>query len=1389
VSRTVWRFRVAAICLLLTTFAFLQSPGEVAADTKLDLTVDPVGFLGRALTLWDPQGFFGQLQNQAYGYLFPMGPFFVLGDLVALPPWVVQRLWWSVLLCAAFLGTARLAVLLLPSNRKGKDCWTSARWAALASGLAYALAPRMLTTIGPVSAEALPMVLAPWMLIPLVLADRGRDPRRMAALSGLAVLAMGAVNAVATLAVLPLGVWWILTRRRGRMRLGGWWAGAVVLASTWWAVPLLVLGRFSPPFLGWIESAAVTTRPNDTGSVLRGTSHWIAYVIEPSGPVWPGGWSLVSSPGLVLATGVVVAVALVGLSQRDLPERAFLVGAAGIGLTLVSIGHTGPVDGLGAEYVQDLLDGVLAPLRNVHKADVVLRLPVAIALGYAVLSAVGRGSNDNRSERTSREVPRWVSAVGAMAIAGVIGLAAAPLWTGNITRDRTHGDVPGYWRETASWLSEQGAGRALVVPASSFGTYIWGRTQDEPLQPIAASSWAVRDAVPLSSAGNIRLLDAVDEVLSTGRGSSGLDEVLARSGVRWLVVRNDLSGQARPPRPILVHQALDRSPGIVYRAGFGPILTPFRDGQDVVDDGLQQPYPAVEVWEVTTATGRLASTRAAREAWQLVGGPEGLIPAAEAELLDEKPVVLAGDPLPPAFDPVPLVTDTFRRTEIDVGQVRENRSATLTQDEPFLLDRGVHDYYPVDPDGRQPVAVQQGYAVRASSSGAAVTALRARQPSSQPWSALDADPDTAWVSGDLGPGVGQWWEVAWDEPVTIQTLRVAFVVGSVAGVAPSRVRVSTDVGEATTAVRPTDRPQRLEVAEGATRTLRITLDSVVDGSDGDAFGIAEVVVPGVANARPVDIPKSHDPGAIVLSARGGERYGCVHSPQSVQCSRSLPRTGEERSGVDRVVNLSQPGQYRVAVRVQPRPGLALDRLLSPGEGSAEVSTSSRLVGDPLAGPMALVDDDPRTAWLADPLEQRPRVRVALPEPRTVSGVRFAIPPRLAASRPLGVMVRSGDEERSGFVDTDGRLAFPPLDGQEFEVGFGVTVPVASRDALTGASSDLPLGIAELRLVGAEDLMLTAQPLPDVGVPCGFGPDVVVDGSERVDTSVRVPSDNVLETRVVEADTCANRSVFLTEGSHRITAASTAEFLVESVQLTRVRADVMASPKVGQPTVLDWQDTERRVRLPASGEPRILETTENHNDGWMARVGTTVLTPLKVDGWRQGWFVPAGLDGEVTLTFVPQRGYSAGLAAGAVTVVVLLALAVIPTRHGGLPAGSTAGGRGARTWTAVPVAISAVGCAGLLGLPVLAVAGWIASRCPRLRIVTILTAWGISLSVAVRWPWPTSLSSPEAVQAVAAATALLAFTVAALPLSQRRSSVPAPGVPPDSLRPTPSLEAN
>ena len=185
--------RAAGYAAVLTALAFIQGAGLMVADTKFDLLVAPGRFLARSLQLWDPHAAFGQVPDQSYGYAWPMGPFFALGHLVDMPPWMIQRLWWALLLCVAFFGMLRLCERLMLGSELTR----------VVAAFAFVLTPRLTTLVGVVSVEVWPMALAPWVLLPLVRGSKEGSVRRAAAASALVVGCCGGVNAVAVAAVLP----------------------------------------------------------------------------------------------------------------------------------------------------------------------------------------------------------------------------------------------------------------------------------------------------------------------------------------------------------------------------------------------------------------------------------------------------------------------------------------------------------------------------------------------------------------------------------------------------------------------------------------------------------------------------------------------------------------------------------------------------------------------------------------------------------------------------------------------------------------------------------------------------------------------------------------------------------------------------------------------------------------------------------------------------------------------------------------------------------------------------------------------------------------------------------------------------------------------------------
>src|SRR6185437_13075252 len=86
----------------------------------------------------------------------------------------------------------------------------------------------------------------------------------------------------------------------------------------------------------------------------------------------------------------------------------------------------------------------------------------------------------------------------------------------------------------------------------------------------ATVDWAGRNLSVIGSPGSERLLDAIDQQLAAGPGSAGLARVLARTGIRYVLVRNDLSRAVLDGAwPARISQALRASPGITLAAQFG----------------------------------------------------------------------------------------------------------------------------------------------------------------------------------------------------------------------------------------------------------------------------------------------------------------------------------------------------------------------------------------------------------------------------------------------------------------------------------------------------------------------------------------------------------------------------------------------------------------------------------------------------------------------------------------------------------------------------------------------------------------------------------------------------------------------------------------------------
>lgn len=189
----VWA--LAAVCYLPL---LLTHRGKLGADTKAYLYLDPGRLMARSLYLWDPGVGLGTVTHQNIGYLFPMGPYYAVMELVGVPDWIAQRLWMGSIMFLAGLGVRYLLGVL---------AWEGA--GVTVASFAYALSPYLLHYIYKHSVILLPFSALPWLIAFTTRALR-EGGWRAPALFALVALTSGGINATSLLLVLVGPALWVL---------------------------------------------------------------------------------------------------------------------------------------------------------------------------------------------------------------------------------------------------------------------------------------------------------------------------------------------------------------------------------------------------------------------------------------------------------------------------------------------------------------------------------------------------------------------------------------------------------------------------------------------------------------------------------------------------------------------------------------------------------------------------------------------------------------------------------------------------------------------------------------------------------------------------------------------------------------------------------------------------------------------------------------------------------------------------------------------------------------------------------------------------------------------------------------------------------------------------
>ncbi|MET0205744.1 MAG: alpha-(1-_3)-arabinofuranosyltransferase family protein [Thermoleophilaceae bacterium] len=1252
-----------ALAALAFAIALLQRPGDSVADTKIDLHIDPVGFLAEVASVWSDSGGLGQVQAGQYsGYLFPMGPFFAVGDLVGLSPWLVQRLWLGLVLALAAWGTVRLLDAMLERDRGA---------AHLVAGLLVLFNPYVVVFANRTSVTLLGYAALPWLLL---IVQRGvRDPRRLwwaAAFALVLASTGGGVNAAVTgwilLGPLLLAAWEaafgpVTWRDVGTFALRA--APLAVLASLWWIVPVAAHARYGLNFLPFTEAPGSIWDTTSLSESLRLMGYWISYLGVGYGdtlvPYFDTSGTYLFDVPVIVATFAVPALTIAGLAF----SLRWRYGPFFLALLLLSLLVTAAGFPEGSPLRRAItftyyrIEAVQF-LRTTYKAAPLGAIAVACLAGVAAAEAWQR----------LRARPPVLRAALAGAGAVIVGLTALPLLEGRAPDEQVVYDVPSAWEAAAGELDRElpPASRALVLPGQVFPFYDWGGTQDPILPALSDRPVTGRYIVPYSDLHAADLLFTVDGLVQQQRAIPGqLGPLLELLGVRAVVTgADDDRTRSGSVDAVAAAGQLARDPALG---------TPEREyGAGQGAGGL----PRVRRYDLPAAR---EAVRVERSGPGLVvdGSADALAALAAFDALPAGgPILYAGDADAPALREAAdggevVVSDSNRRRVFISSRPTQNVGATLAADDPISRDGAVLNPFARRGTDGQTVALLDGAAwIRAPFSP-----QFAQFPEHRPFAAFDGDPDTFWIADRNLERGERRIEIQFDEPRGVPYVDLL----------PQR-ESQTRVAGVEIAGRPfevTPGWNRLPLRLRGVTGLEVKIVGLT-GPDEPFRGpgaLAEVRIPGVSVSESLRTPRlaesalaRRDLSRTALSylfarTTGDNPYrrapeldpdrGFVaDGPRDVAALASEPGDGESR--IRRTIQAPAARAYRpdAWVSVAPdAPDSAIDRMLG---APVRFDSSGRYEGVPGRRALSAFDGRRDTAWIAPsrPPSGPPHVEWHTRAPATVR--ELTLSPlegdgRVAAPGLVRLEGSSGRSPRLRVGD-DGTVALrEPIRGRRFRL-----VIVGARRA--GAPA---VGIAEILAPG-----IPAHSRRTGGAfrsSCGA---LAVRAGTGAVAPLRVGGtlEQLDAGRPLRAEACG-ADLELPAGRALVETRSD----LFRADLLRLRSPAdeggHALPRGGGRVTHRGQSgrgSYENIKVEVDG-PSWLVLGESFNRGWAATCdGEDLGEPQPIDGYANGWRVGSACR-DVDIVFGPNRQAVWSYAISGVASLLMLGLLIVrrPPRRAAL----------------------------------------------------------------------------------------------------------------------------
>ena len=1306
--------RSAALVALLAGVSYLPllltRPGQVVADTKQYLILDPGGVLGASRSLWDPDWALGTVTHQSIGYLWPMGPFFWAGRSLGLPMWVVQRLWLGSLLFGAATGFLWLAGILgartttLPAGPgKGEGTDPSDRVRAdgpvLVGALFYALSPYALSYSSRISVLLLAWAALPWLVGLGVLASR-RGGWRYPALLGLVAMSVGSVNAsslfYAGLGVIlwfPFAVWVTgemdLRRALATMtRIGIMTLGT----SAWWWIPLMVQAAWGPPVLQFSETLEVVASASTSIEAWRGLGYWIFYGGDKIGPWVTAGVGYMVHPWLIATGFTLTGLVLLSALTVRWRYRGYMLVMMITGLTLTI--------GLHPHSDPSPLGRVLRDAGETSTLGLALRsspraMPLFL-LGAGFTLTMALRALSSRSPAMGR-ILTWVAAA-------LVVIQQIPLFTGayvgpELARDEK---LPAQWTEAASSLSAgDPGGRILILPGADFSAHRWGNTIDHVLPGLTDRPVAVRELIAFSTPPASDLLIALDRRLQEGVWDpASLAPVARLLGSSDIVIQSDLEYERyRTPRPRDMWSRLMGSagpgpqsppPGLNGPEEFGPRIpnlpTPRFPMQDELALSLPPDLPDPPPVAVFHVQGdpTVLTTSAAEAPLVVSGDGEGLVDLAEADLLPPDRVVLysaalTADELDAALASGGglVITDSNRLRGRRWKTVRDNVGFTERGDGadriPDPSDARL-EVFADPPEGSSTVTEQDGALVRATGYGNPISF----HPESRAAMAVDGDPLTAWRTAAFSDARGQTITVVPTEPVPADSITLLQPIEGHRDrhITDLRVRVN---GGPPISVTLDDRSLSLPgqtIPIGSTEVTELSLE-VVETSAGrrpgfgglSPVGFAEITLGDLRVEEITDLPSDAvrriDPETLagtdltlVMTRLRTDPTNAVRRDTETHMVRSFELGGRRTFELD--------GEVRLSPRAE---GSVIDSLL--GYPGPRVTTSARLPGPVSNRGRSALDGDPATAWQT-PFGPQVGQWIQVDDPGGLPtgpiAIQFLVDGRHSRPTRVGIdTTGSAVEHISVGVPSDGRLVLDGVGATSLRVTIEEIQERTTTDWFSESAVTMPVGVSEMEFPGPP-----AQPDPSTLEACRT--DLLDIDGRAVPVRLSVPDDATTRIRLRGCS-----PLVLGPGRHLLRTAVGRDLGLDLDRLVLTSDVGAARPDSGPPPRFDTVEMGRssvRARGRGAGAPFWLKLVEGYSPGWEATVtfagpggsGATSLDlgPARlVDGMANGWLVtpPPGADRfEVSLVWRPRARVRAGFALGLGMVLLALSLVLLPRRR-------------------------------------------------------------------------------------------------------------------------------